>query len=66
MSNRLKQTAWQQLGEIHLNQNLDIRLSALFPNEVKGKWLENKRYSLPNQDKALSEREKIVEQFAKI
>lgn len=38
-------------------------LPALFPNEVKDKWLEDKRYSLPNQEKLLTEREKIVEQF---
>lgn len=38
-------------------------LPALFPDEVKDKWLENKRYSLPNQEKLLHEREKIIEQF---
>lgn len=38
-------------------------LPALFPNEVKDKWLEDERYSLPNQERLLLEKQKIIEDF---
>ncbi|MFP5080867.1 hypothetical protein [Pedobacter sp. JCM 36344] len=38
-------------------------LPALFPDEAKGKWLEDKRYSMPNQERLETERKEIVAGF---
>ena len=35
----------------------------LFPGQVKDKWLEEKRYSLPNHERLLSERDALLAEF---